>query len=177
MKLLKKIGDKIGFTTSEVTVVIFFLSLASIGGIYKIADSSFHIGKKFSYEREDSLYISIMRDSRERRSNRLNVDDIVNSSRQDTLLVREPDTLAAFRLSSINAPIEKLAKGSIDRVNINTATVAELATLQGIGIATAEAIISYRQYIKRFTAATQLKDVKGIGEKKFENIKNHISIK
>ncbi len=177
MKLLKIVADKIGFTIREVKVVIFFLALASIGGIYKIADSKYHIRDNFSYSREDSLYISVMNSARERQGNRLNVDNLINSSRQDTLLLNNSDTVTANRINSTSAPIEKLAKGSIGLVNINTATVAELTTLQGIGIATAEAIIVYRQSIRLFAKISQLKDVKGIGEKKFETIKNHISIK
>ena len=61
-------------------------------------------------------------------------------------------------------------------VNINTASKEELMTLKGIGEATAEAIIEYRQENK-FTKIEDIKNVKGIGDKKFESIKEDIEVK
>ena len=61
-------------------------------------------------------------------------------------------------------------------VNINTASKEELMTLKGIGEATAEAIIEYRKENK-FTKIEDIKNVKGIGDKKFESIKEDIEVK
>lgn len=61
-------------------------------------------------------------------------------------------------------------------VNINTASKEELMTLNGIGEATAEAIIEYRKENK-FTKIEDIKNVKGIGDKKFEAIKDDIEVK
>lgn len=60
-------------------------------------------------------------------------------------------------------------------VNINTASVKELVLLKGIGTATAEKIIEYRQ-THPFKRVDELMNVKGIGEKKFERIKEELSI-
>jgi len=60
-------------------------------------------------------------------------------------------------------------------VNINTATKEELMTLPGIGNATAEAIIEYRKENK-FNEIDDIKNVKGIGDAKFEKIKAQISV-
>ena len=60
-------------------------------------------------------------------------------------------------------------------VNINTASVEELSTLPGIGQGTAEKIVKYRKDHK-FKKTTDLMDVKGIGEKKFEKIKAQLSV-
>ncbi|ABS51348.1 ComE operon protein 1 [Campylobacter hominis ATCC BAA-381] len=49
-------------------------------------------------------------------------------------------------------------------------------TLKGIGETTAEAIIEYRKENK-FTKIEDIKNVKGIGDKKFESIKEDIEIK
>lgn len=60
-------------------------------------------------------------------------------------------------------------------VNINTASVEELSTLPGIGQGTAEKIVNYRKD-HQFKKTTDLMDVKGIGEKKFEKIKAQLSV-
>ena len=61
-------------------------------------------------------------------------------------------------------------------VNINTASKEELMSLKGIGEATAEAIIEYRKENK-FKKIEDIKNVKGIGDKKFESIKEDIEVK
>ena len=61
-------------------------------------------------------------------------------------------------------------------VNINTASKEELMTLKGVGEATAEAIIEYRKENK-FTKIEDIKNIKGIGDKKFEAIKDDIEVK
>lgn len=61
-------------------------------------------------------------------------------------------------------------------VNINTASKEELMILKGIGEATAEAIIEYRKDNK-FRKIEDIKNVKGIGDKKFEAIKKDIEVK
>ncbi|WP_375192332.1 ComEA family DNA-binding protein [Marinobacter sp.] len=49
-------------------------------------------------------------------------------------------------------------------VNINTADVATLASLSGIGESKAEAIVAYREANGPFAATADLANVKGIGE-------------
>ena len=61
-------------------------------------------------------------------------------------------------------------------VNINSASKEALMTLKGIGETTAEAIIEYRKENK-FTKIEDIKNVKGIGDKKFESIKEDIEVK
>lgn len=56
-------------------------------------------------------------------------------------------------------------------LNLNTATLAQLEDLPGIGRATAERILEYRQKIGGFTKIEQLMNVRGIGEKSFLKLK------
>ena len=61
-------------------------------------------------------------------------------------------------------------------VNINSATLEELKTLNGIGDAKANGIIEYREKSVGFTSTDQIKEVDGIGEKMFEKIKDKIEV-
>ncbi len=60
------------------------------------------------------------------------------------------------------------------RININTATSQELQTLRGIGPAMARRIIEYRQTSGGFSTVDDLTNVKGIGEKTLEKIRDRI---
>ncbi len=61
-------------------------------------------------------------------------------------------------------------------VNLNTATLEQLDTLPGVGEATANKIITYREENGGFKSIEDLKNVKGIGDKKFEEIKGNICV-
>ncbi len=61
------------------------------------------------------------------------------------------------------------------KVNINTADSAMLQTLPGIGKATAEAIIEYRKRTP-FKSVNDIKKVSGIGDAKFERVKEFITV-
>lgn len=67
-------------------------------------------------------------------------------------------------------------ENSSEKVNINTATQTELETLNGIGPSTALKIINYRNENGKFETIEDLKNVPGIGEQKFENIKEGICV-
>ena len=61
-------------------------------------------------------------------------------------------------------------------ININLATTETLKQLKGIGDVKAQAIIDYRNENGRFKNINEILNVKGIGEKTFEKIKDHITV-
>lgn len=63
------------------------------------------------------------------------------------------------------------------KVNINTALQTELETLPGIGPSIATKIITYRKENGYFKTIEDIKEVSGIGESKFNNIKDLITVK
>ena len=62
------------------------------------------------------------------------------------------------------------------KVNINTATKGELDTLPGVGESTANKIISYREENGKFNSIEEITEVSGIGDSKYEQIKDLIEI-
>lgn len=63
-----------------------------------------------------------------------------------------------------------------DKVNINRADSSKLQTIPGVGPATAQKIIEYRENNGRFNSIEEIKNVSGIGEKTFENMKEYITV-
>ena len=63
-----------------------------------------------------------------------------------------------------------------EKVNINTATQTELETLSGIGPSTALKIITYRNENGKYKNIEEIKNVPGIGESKYKQIENKITI-
>lgn len=63
------------------------------------------------------------------------------------------------------------------KININKATQAELETIPGIGPSTALKIINYREENGKFTSIEDIKNVSGIGDAKYENMKDYITVK
>ncbi|MCF6265368.1 MAG: helix-hairpin-helix domain-containing protein [Desulfuromusa sp.] len=61
------------------------------------------------------------------------------------------------------------------KININTATAAQLVELKGIGSKTAEKIVEYRKKHK-FSSVDELANVKGIGDKTLSKIRNQITV-
>ncbi len=70
-----------------------------------------------------------------------------------------------------------LCSGSaLAAINLNTATKDELVALPGIGPAKAQAILDYRSAHGSFKSVEELKDVKGIGAKRFEKLKGELTV-
>lgn len=63
------------------------------------------------------------------------------------------------------------------KININTADVNQLDDIPGVGPATANKILSYRNENGNFKNIEDMKNVNGIGDKKFENMKEFICVK
>ena len=62
------------------------------------------------------------------------------------------------------------------KVNINTANLEKLQTLPGIGESTAKKIIEYREQNGKFSKIEDIKNVSGIGESKYNTLKDNITV-
>ena len=88
--------------------------------------------------------------------------DVVDSGSGENIVVEENTTSSG-------------KNGQI--VNINKATVTELETLPGIGASLAGRIVEYRSQNGKFASVEDIKNVSGIGESKFNSIRDFISVK
>ncbi len=78
--------------------------------------------------------------------------------------------------SGASDPTGPATTGSTGPLNLNTATSAELETLPGIGPSFAAAIIRERERRGGFTSVDQLRDVRGIGEKRFADLEPLVGV-
>lgn len=62
------------------------------------------------------------------------------------------------------------------KVNINTASKEKLETLPGVGETTAQKIIDYREANGKFKTIEDIKNVSGIGDAKYETLKDKITV-
>ena len=75
-----------------------------------------------------------------------------------------------------DSPSSNETTNTTTKVNINTATLKDLITLNGIGESKAQAILEYRTKNGNFKTLEDLKKVSGIGEAAYEKIKDNICI-
>ena len=86
-----------------------------------------------------------------------------------------PDGNDTYSIHADGFAEETVPMESVDfRVNINTATRAELTRLPGVGEKLAERMIEYRKEHGRFRAVEELLEVNGIGGSKFAAMKDLI---
>ncbi len=69
-----------------------------------------------------------------------------------------------------------VAASSAETVNLNSATAAQIATLPGIGLKTAELVVQYRQKNGPFKKIEEIMNVRGVGEKSFLRIKDRLTV-
>jgi competence protein ComEA len=83
-------------------------------------------------------------------------------------------------LPGVNAPAppnnNTPTSGNNPRVNINTASIADLDTLSGVGPSTAQAIIDYRTKNGPFGSIDDLLNVRGIGPAKLDAIREQVTV-
>ena len=84
---------------------------------------------------------------------------------------------SSFSAISETEPEESVIPAAqIQKVNINTASAAELETLKGIGPVLAQRITEYRESAGGFKSIEDITKVRGIGAAVFEDIRNSICV-
>ena len=89
------------------------------------------------------------------------------------LLAAPPSRVATAAAEAVNAA----AAPAEPKVNINTAGVKELMTLNGVGRGLAEKIVKYRDSNGQFKKPTDLRKVEGLGDALWEKNRTRIVVK
>jgi len=79
-------------------------------------------------------------------------------------------------LSSVSVMAEKSRAVPSEKINLNSATAEQLQSIPGIGPTTAKSILEYRAKVGKFNKIEEIINVKGIGEKKFQKIKDRLAV-
>jgi comEA protein len=159
---------KSGLTTRELLIILFLLIAFAAGLIIrysawqKPADYDYSSSDKKFEEQVKSAFGDLEKD-------KLSIEQ----ERKKTEIERFSDSLIAGKDSS--AENKTLLKPGT-KININSAYAADLQLLPGIGEVIAERIIEYREQKGVFKRADDIKKIKGIGDKKFEKIKDYITV-
>lgn len=130
-------------------------AIESAGGLTENADIT---KVNLAYVVEDGTKIKIPSASEED----IGDEDIIDSKSGDNIIIEE------------NAVP---SNNSTQTININKATEKEFETLPGIGPSLASKIIEYRNQNGKFESIEDIKNVNGIGDNKYEKIKDLITVK
>lgn len=82
----------------------------------------------------------------------------------------------ALALAPVAAQAHQAKAPLTDKVNLNTATAEQLQTLPGIGPVLAKTVIDHRAKNGKFTKIEEILNVKGVGEKMFQKIKDRLVV-
>ena len=122
-------------------------AISAAGGLTELADTS-KINLAYSLQDGQKIYIPSINDTQ--------VETYIQNDAGDNVIVQD--------------------SSSSSLININSATQSELDSLPGIGPSTASKIIDYRNKNGDFKNIEDLMNVSGIGEAKFNNIRDYICI-
>ena len=160
MKIFQKISEKIGLTQTELKVNVFLVAVFLIGIIVKSLNwkNDEPVKNNFDYTSTDSIFYSAN-----------------NIKLQDNLL---ESNLGSSDLNKSTLNLDKKKQELLTKsVNLNRASLDQLTMLPGIGIKTAERILAYRRASGGFNSISELLEVHGIGDAKFDKIKKYIYVK
>lgn len=126
-------------------------AIEAAGGLTENADIK-RINLAYELEDGQKIYIPNKKDK--------NVENYIDDG-VDSIILEDSDT----------------SQNKTGLININKASAEELQSLAGIGESTALSIIAYREENGKFKRVEDIKNVSGIGDSKYEKIKNSIKVK
>jgi len=153
------LAHRFGFTQNEAAVIVFLSVVIVAGSVLSELRSSGASPRRDireAYADADSVFA--------RRAN----SGVLRQSQQHEST--EIPTEGATASTDAAEPRQSV------RIALNTASAEQLTTLPGIGPATAEKIVAYRQEHGAFRVPEDIMNVRGIGQKKYERIRQFITV-
>lgn len=162
--------EKLKITPHErITVVVLLLVLLTLSGVNLLLEPVSSVDTKHYREIEKEF----MR--RTALLDRQQAELMKRYHPAEKVRVEAGDTLPP-RLDSLKGKTGHQAPAGEEKVNINTAMLEELISLPGIGPVYGQRIIDYRNRNGPFGSADELINIKGIGEKRLERLKDLIEL-
>jgi len=164
--VFEKLSRIIGFTETEIKVLLFLILVFTAGLAYK--------EYKLSPEKVD--YTNFDYSAEEKLFKQLNDDEKppIGGSEDDVYIDSKQEVLD-FNTSNFHKK-EAVKLPGLKSININTAGLKDLVILPGIGEKTAAKIIEFRNLKGGFNNLKELLEVKGIGKTRFNNIEKFLYI-
>lgn len=134
-------------------------AVEKLGGLTKNADTN---NINLAMKLEDEKHYIIPKEG-----------EAIQNNSDSTQVASNTDTNNQSNNNSNNSA-QSASQGS--KININTADLKQLDDIPGVGEATANKILSYRDENGEFKSIEEIKNVNGIGDKKFENMKDLICV-
>ena len=173
---MKEFIKNISFTKSEIQVILFIIIVVTTGFVVKYYKQVFALSPEIIYDYSETdkkfrgLSVNSLKDSSLNLSESADNSYIAEKELSEKIRVSEDSLIKKQKINNEEFPVNE----DIEIVNLNTATTEQLIDLPGIGESTAEKILAFRDEKKGFKKKEDLMNVKGIGKKKFEAIKNYI---
>ncbi len=166
MTLWDSLYKKLGVTRSELFLILIMLSGLIIGLIYK----EFKTSEKIETVEYIELYAMLDSIAEVQKTSYTSTDsegtEIEELEKADTVIIEK---------SLYSQQKKKGLPNEGELININTANIDDLIRLPGVGEKTAEKIIKYRK-VNTFESIYDIMNIKGIGQKKFDNMKKYLAI-
>lgn len=166
------------FTKNEIRVLLFLFVVIFLGIGIKVSKEYITGENSFDYKKSELILNKKQGNVRNFLSDTNFVSDSSLKNTDKTLT----DKSNILTDSVNNTEVKNKKRGKKGEnlreksINLNTATKEQLIQLPGVGESTAEKIIMYRNDKGSFKKIEDIMKIKGIGSKKFEKMKNYLTV-
>lgn len=151
--MFRRLSDWLALTSTERNVILFLSGTVVLGAGIRLYQETFPSVPKYDYTVSDSTFAALSQKE-------------IDESAADRTVIGESNA------EESNAEDDT----GTSRVNINIATKQELMTLPGIGDVMSDRIIAYRTDVGMFRSIGELRKIKGLSKRKFEQLTPFVTI-